>query len=85
MSIKRKWLRAIFLVMLAGASSFGGINPKDIDDTLRIMNETKVEFTIPDESGKGDGYRSLLRIDPVELKDSPPDEEERSGGNTSRG
>ncbi len=67
MSIKRKWLRVVFLMMLGGACFFGGIvNPKDIEDLLHIMNETKVEFTIPDENDNGDsgpgGYRSLIEI-----------------------
>jgi hypothetical protein len=71
--VKRKWLRAVFLVMLAGASYFG-VNPKDIEYLLHIMNETKVEFTIPDEDATGDGpggYRSLIEIDDNE-SESPP-------------
>ena len=59
MSMKRRWLRAIFLVMMAGTSFSGPMNPKDIEDLLHIMNETKVEFTIPDESHKGDGLPPL--------------------------
>jgi len=52
MSMKRKWLKAIFLVMLASGCYFG-VNPKEIEDLLRIMNETKVEVTIPDEGDNG--------------------------------
>lgn len=55
-------------MMLGGACFFGGIvNPKEIEDLLHIMNETKVEFTIPDENDNGDsgpdGYRSLVEIE----------------------
>lgn len=75
MPMRRKWLRAIFLVMLAGASMFG-VNPKDIEDLLHIMNESKVEFTIPDEDSSGDGgphgYRSLIDIQEEE-SDAPPE------------
>jgi hypothetical protein len=44
------------MVLMMGAASFVGarMNPKEIEDILHIMNETKVEFTIPDESNKGD-------------------------------
>jgi hypothetical protein len=90
--MKRKWLRAIFLVMLAGTTFFGAVSPKDIEELLDVMNKAKVEFSLPDESDSGDGgpdgYRSLVRIEPAETiggpGDSPPEEEERSGGNTSR-
>lgn len=68
MSIKHKWLRAILLVMVACAGAF---RPKDIQDLLHIMNETKVEFTIPDDDSSGDsgpgGYRSL-----IETQETPP-------------
>jgi hypothetical protein len=56
MSMKRKWLRAVMVLMMGAASFVGArMNPKEIEDILHIMNETKVEFTIPDESNKGDG------------------------------
>jgi hypothetical protein len=56
MSMKRKWLRMVFLVMMALAT-FGGspVNPKEIEDLLHVMNEAKIEFTIPDENHKGRG------------------------------
>jgi hypothetical protein len=55
MSMKRKWLRVLMLVLMGGASFVGAkMNPKEIEDVLHIMNETKVEFTIPDENHKGD-------------------------------
>lgn len=68
MSIKRRWLRVVFLIMLGGACFFGGlVNPKEIEDLLHIMNETKIEFTIPDEDNNGDSgpgnYRSLIEIE----------------------
>ena len=74
MSVKRKWLKGIFLVMLAGASYFG-VNPKDLEYLLHIMNETKVEFSIPDADDNGDsgpdGYRSLIEIEDQE-SETPP-------------
>lgn len=73
--MKRKWLKAIFLVMLSGASYFG-VNPKDIEYLLHIMNETKVEFMIPDGEDNGDsgpdGYRSLIEIEDKE-SETPPE------------
>jgi hypothetical protein len=86
MSMKRKWLRAVFLVMLAGATFFGAVSPKDVKDLLNVMNEAKVEFSLPDESDSGeggpDGYSSWVTIEPA---DPPPEEKENRGGNTSRG
>lgn len=64
--MSRKWLTVIFLAMLGGASVLG-LPPKDVEDTLRVMNETKIEFAIPDRDNHGeggpDGYRSLIRME----------------------
>ena len=63
MSIKSKWLKALFLGMMAMAAFSGArVNPKEIEDLLHVMNETKVEFTIPDESRKGEGLPPLVDI-----------------------
>jgi hypothetical protein len=63
MSIKSKWLKALFLGMMAVAALGGArVNPKEIEDLLHVMNETKVEFTIPDDSHKGDGLPPLVEI-----------------------
>ena len=62
MSMKRKWLKAIFLMLLAFSMGQGPINPKQIEDLFHIMNETKVEFTIPDEGDSGDGSPSLFEF-----------------------
>jgi hypothetical protein len=65
MSMKRKWLRILMLVLMGGASFVGAkMNPKEIEDVLHIMNETKVEFTIPDENHKGDGNQPSIEIEP---------------------
>ena len=53
--MKRKWLKALMLLMMAGASFGGPMNPKEIEDLMRVMNETRIEFTLPDENDKGDG------------------------------
>jgi len=64
MSLKGKWLSAIFLSMLAFSSFYGGpMNPKDIEDLLHIMNDTKVEFSIPEKDSKGDGNRSQIGVE----------------------
>ena len=71
MSMKRKWLRAVLLMMMAGVS-FGGtaLNPKEIEDLLHLMNETKVEFTIPDGGNKSDGNWPLIQSNPVQSDES---------------
>jgi len=55
MSMKRKWLKVLMMLMMACASFGGPMNPKGIEDLMRTMNETRIEFTIPDENHKGDG------------------------------
>jgi hypothetical protein len=36
-------------------------NPEEIERLLHVMNEAKIEFTIPDESDLGDGKRPVER------------------------
>jgi hypothetical protein len=73
MSMKRKWLRVLMLLMMGGASFVGAkMNPKEIEDVLHVMNETKVEFTIPDEDHNGDGNLPQMEIDPSERKQVHP-------------
>ncbi len=67
MTMKRKWLRILMLVLIGGASFVGAkMNPKEIEDVLHIMNETKVEFTIPDENHKGDGDKQSIESESVQ-------------------
>lgn len=63
MSTKRKWLKVLLLSMM-GLSSFGGaqMDLKQIEDLLHIMNESKVEFTIPDEGDSGDDSPPLFEF-----------------------
>ena len=53
--MKRKWLKVLMMLMMAGASFGAPMNPKEIEDLMRVMNETRIEFTIPDENHKGEG------------------------------
>jgi hypothetical protein len=62
--MKSKWLKVLMMLMMAFASFGGPMNPKEIEDLMHIMNETRIEFTIPDEDHKGDGGKA----DPDELK-----------------
>jgi hypothetical protein len=55
MSVKRKWLKTLLMLMLAGSSFAGPLNPKELEDLMHVMNETRIEFTIPDETHKGEG------------------------------
>lgn len=59
MSIKRKCLRLVFLVMLATASFASPMNPKEVEDLLQIMNETRVELSA-DRTNNGDGFPPTL-------------------------
>jgi hypothetical protein len=69
--MKRKWLKAFFLMMMSGASFVGAkMNPQEIEDLLHIMNETKVEFTIPDKGDEGDKKWPFIEIDPAPSPES---------------
>jgi len=57
MSMKRKWLKTLLMLMIGGAAMIGPVNPKEIEDLMRIMNETRIEFTIPNEDDKGEGKK----------------------------
>ena len=57
MAIKRKWLKVFALAMMGMASGFGPVNPQEIAEAMRIMNEPKIEFSIPDDSDGGDPNR----------------------------
>jgi hypothetical protein len=48
--MKRKWLKVLMMLMMACASFGGPMNPKEIEDLMHTMNETRIEFTIPAET-----------------------------------
>lgn len=54
MSIRRKWLQLLLLLMDKWASFAGGpINPTDIENLMHTMNDAQIEFSAPDEESKG--------------------------------
>ena len=52
-------MMAPLALMLMTGAALG--NPKEIEDLLHIMNETKIEFTIPEEGEDGDGESTRFR------------------------
>ena len=56
--MKRKWLKVLMLLMMAGASFGSPMNPKEIEELMHIMNQTRIEFTLPDEDDKRDGRQT---------------------------
>jgi hypothetical protein len=61
--MKRKFLKVLMMLMMAIASFGAPMNPKEIEDLMHTMNETRIEFTIPDENHKGEGGK----VDPYGL------------------
>jgi len=50
--MKRKGLKVLMMLMMTFASFGSPMNPKEIEDLMHTMNETRIEFTIPDENHK---------------------------------
>jgi hypothetical protein len=50
--MKREGLKVLMMLMMAVASFGSLMNPKEIEDLMHAMNETRIEFTIPDETTK---------------------------------
>ena len=46
------------LVAMAFASFRSAMNPKEIEDLMYIMNQTRIELTVPDEDDEGDGSKT---------------------------
>lgn len=53
--MKRKGLKVLMMLMMTFASFGSPMNPKEIEDLMHTMNETRIEFTIPDENHTGEG------------------------------
>ena len=45
--MKREWLKVLMLLMMGGASFGSPMNPKEIEELMYIMNQTRIEFTVP--------------------------------------
>ena len=56
--MKREWLKVLMLLMMAGASFGSPMNPKEIEELMYIMNQTRIEFTVPDEDDNGEGGKT---------------------------
>lgn len=56
--MKRKWLKVLVLAMMAGVSFGSAMNPKEIEELMYIMNQTRIEFTVPDEGDSGEGGKT---------------------------
>jgi hypothetical protein len=72
-TITKKWKRAVLMLPLAFLTMSGvPVNPEEIERLLHVMNETKVEFTIPDESDSGDGHRDAINsVQPEDAASRP--------------
>jgi len=57
--MKRKWLKVLLMAMMAGSSFMGPMNPREIEELMYIMNQTRIEYTIPDADDKGEGKKGL--------------------------
>ena len=54
MSTNRKWLKALMLAMMAVGSFANPVDLKEIEDLIRTMNQTRIEFMLPEEDYKDD-------------------------------
>jgi hypothetical protein len=59
MSTRRRWRKALVLMMMAGASLMGAVDPQKIEDIMEIMNATHIEITLCKENYNGDGLPPL--------------------------
>lgn len=57
MSLNRKWLKALAIAMMAIGSFGSPMDPREIEELMRTMNQTRIEFTLPNEDYKGDGEK----------------------------
>jgi hypothetical protein len=56
-SLNRKWLKALAIAMMAIGSFGSPMDPREIEELMRTMNQTRIEFTLPNEDYKGDGEK----------------------------
>lgn len=55
MSWKDKLRKVLFLAMLGMGGVLGAtMNPKEIEDLMRLMNQTQIEVVVKQKSGDGD-------------------------------
>lgn len=59
-SIKRKWLKVLMLLMMASASFGSPMNPKEIEDLMHIMTRQGSSSQYPRKTIKGTETRKIL-------------------------
>jgi hypothetical protein len=52
--MKRKWLKVLLMLMMAFTSFASPMNPREIEDVMRIMHENRTEFTLSKEDHDGE-------------------------------
>lgn len=68
MSWKDKLRKVLLLAMLGMGGLMGAtMNPKEIEDLMRIMNQTQIEIVVKEEFGDGD-----WKLTPDDLYEKPP-------------
>jgi hypothetical protein len=58
-SIHRKWLQALMLAMMAVGSFASPMDPKEIEELISTMNQTRIEFTLRNEDDRSDGEKPV--------------------------
>jgi len=67
-SWKDKLRKVLLLAMLGMGGLMGAtMNPKEIEDLMRIMNQTQIEIVVKEEFGDGD-----WKLTPDDLYEKPP-------------
>ena len=67
-SWKDKLRKVLLLAMLGMGGLMGAtMNPKEIEDLMRIMNQTQIEIFVKEEFGDGD-----WKLTPDDLYEKPP-------------
>lgn len=67
-SWKDKLRKVLFLAMLGMGGVLGAtMNPKEIEDLMRLMNQTQIEVVVKQKSGDGD-----QKISPEDAGNTPP-------------
>ena len=61
MSIRRKWLKILMLLLMTAVSFGGPMNPQEIEEQMRIMNRNAATITDEDHRDGGENPPDIHR------------------------